>query len=210
MNEYGIIYIWITILLFWKRKNEDQDSKKQPLLLKNNRFVFLFKLAAIFWIVLSIYLLFNNWQTLVFTTLILFVTDRYFKKIMWYLEGLTLYPLAELYKWLMGDDGLDNLEADSIKIKPVVLNQEVNKKDGWSLIDILFFMPLFVSIYELLFYGLFAEKLQMGFENTKPSWALATIVVVALNPYKEIIYLWTAVFGVVWVIKSVYKLWKKD
>ncbi|MFZ3301394.1 MAG: hypothetical protein WA152_01620 [Microgenomates group bacterium] len=210
MNEYGIIYIWLTILLLWKRKNEDQVSNKQPLLLKNNSFAFLFKLAPIFWVVLSIYLLFNNWQTLVFTIPILFVVDRYFKKVMWYLEGLALYPLVELYKWLMRDDGLVNLETDSVKTKTAVLKQEVSKKGGWNLIDVLFFVPLFVSVYELLFYGLFAEKLQMGFENTKPSWALATIIVVALNPYKEIIYIWTVIFSGVWIIKSIYKLWKKD
>lgn len=210
IDEYALIYIWITILLLWYGRNVKSQTITKPLLLTNRLFLFLFKLFIYIWIALSTYLLVNNWQVLVFTTPILFLISRFFGKVMWYLEGLALYPLVELYKWLLGDGDPDSLKADSLKAKTPVLKQDVSKKDGWSLIDILFFIPLFISIYELLFYGLFAEKLQMGFENTKPSWVLATIIVLALNPYKEIIYLWTAVFGVVWLIKSVYKLWKKD
>lgn len=209
IDEYALIYIWITILLLWYGRNIKSETIDKPLLLTNRFFLSLFKLFIFVWITLSIYLLFNNWQVLLFTSPILILVGKFFDKVMWYLEGLALYPLIELYKRLVGEE-VNNSETASVSVKNITLNQSTNKKDGWGLIDILFFVPLFISLYELFFYGLFAEELQTGFQGgTKPSWALATIFVVLLNPYKEIIYLWTIVFGIIWTIKSVYQLWKR-
>jgi hypothetical protein len=85
------------------------------------------------------------------------------------------------------------------------------KEDGGiSLLDGIFIFLLSLSFLEKLFYGDIVAKIEAGkFGEQKPSWAMVSVIVLFLEPYKEILYTATIIITVLWVCVAIYKKWFK-
>jgi len=81
------------------------------------------------------------------------------------------------------------------------------QKADLSLFDILFLLLVVTSLSEIFFLQGIVEQLQSG--NMKPSWGLFTVLILAVEPYKEIVYVCTVVVSFVWLVLAIYRSWFK-
>lgn len=93
-----IIYIWLTILFLWYGRHVNAGFGQKPLILTSSIFILLFNLLGLIWIILSIILLFKNWQLSVFSFLGIFLIQVFIPRLAQVFDDLALIPISYLYK----------------------------------------------------------------------------------------------------------------
>lgn len=85
--------------------------------------------------------------------------------------------------------------------------QKPQKKSELSLLDLLFILLLATSFSELFLLPNIVQDLQSG--SMKPSWGIFAIIVLLVEPYKDIVYVSTVIVGVILLISAIYQSWSK-
>lgn len=87
----------------------------------------------------------------------------------------------------------------------------VQKKEAdLSFFDCIFILSLVLTLSEAFLLGPIVENIKAGrFTQQKPSWALVTVIVLYLEPYKNVLYQFTFAIASIWVLFGIYKKWFK-